>query len=158
MPGPVYPLYGQTGPREPPLSRATGLATPTLVDRDLLGRLVQGQIGAEDDEVLLIKNFVDGKTALQVDWIATTNKLSPIFQPAFLSVPKVRQLVHCCIFTILKVSTSGLRSLLNLLYRLCSECELAGMHAGVCVCVCYRRNCVLHRIGCLVSWNGQMFV
>jgi len=46
------------GPPEPPLSGAKGTATPwplTLADKDLLGRLVQGQVGTarpENDSIL----------------------------------------------------------------------------------------------------------
>src|SRR6218665_4049663 len=45
MRGSAWPLYGQTGPPEPPSQQSEGIGypgPPTLADRDRLGRRVQG--------------------------------------------------------------------------------------------------------------------
>src|SRR6218665_1802728 len=59
-------LYGQTGPSEHPSQQSEGICypgLPTLADRDLLGKLVQDQVGIARPERRLYTERAAGQEA-----------------------------------------------------------------------------------------------
>src|SRR6218665_3772725 len=64
MSGSAQTLYGQTGPPEYPSQQSEGIGypgLPTLADRDLLGKLMQDQVGTARPERRLYTEYAAGQ-------------------------------------------------------------------------------------------------